>query len=202
MVDVTDAPGSATIYGVPHSHQDSYLSSFDWEVGKIENGDVQRRAQQFLDHLSAHAEGKITRPPHLIMHGPAGLGKTHLAVGFYRWAVMKTDQRRCRFIQVPQFCDKVKRSFDEGGDPFRDASDVDFLIVLDDLFGRELTSWEVNNVITRLVGVAYRNDAALIVTQNPDLDEMMDLLMEHEMSRVLQNADVWEFAGRDQRWQT
>lgn len=195
MVSLDNAPGSATTYGIPASHRDCYLETFEWSACSVDTA----RIRAFLEELEALIEGEAERPPHVIMQGPAGLGKTHLAVGFYRWAVYRTDLSRAAFIHVPSFCDEVKASFDGGGDPFDRIRDADVLVALDDLFGRDLSPWEVNNVIPRLISTAYRNSAALLVTMNPTFGEMENALYKHEISRIAQNADYWEFEGKDWR---
>lgn len=182
---------SPTVFGLPRSHWHCTLNNFDWSSWPQKEA----RVAEVLGGMEAG------EAPHILMTGPPGVGKTHLAVGLYRWAAAKRDLRAAHFVHVPSFCDKVKASFDEegAGDPFARVEDARFLLALDDVFGRELSPWEARNVIPRLIGAAYRNDAALVATMNPTLEEAKDLVEYHEMSRLLQDGQIWRFEGEDRR---
>ena len=103
------------------------------------------------------------------------------------------------WLNVPDFCMQVKRGFDSGNDPFTIVDGANFLLILDDLFGRDYSEWELDNVIYRLVDTAYRNGASIVVTTNYTTDEIEPRLNAHELSRIMNNAEIWKFKGEDQR---
>lgn len=139
--------------------------------------------------------------PNLLFLGPPGTGKTHLGVGIYRWAVAMTDLTEAVYVHIPSFCDEVKRSFDERGgpDPFDPIRSARFLLILDDIFGRDLSDWEKANVVPRLVDMAYQNRASLVLSSNVALSQIEEILRQHEVSRILENATVLKFRGEDHR---
>lgn len=70
--------GSQTVFGVPPSHRGKQLANYDWSA----RPNTAERVAQFIYAAEA---GKA---PHLILTGSVGTGKTHIAVGLYRWAVL------------------------------------------------------------------------------------------------------------------
>lgn len=188
-----DARSSETVHRVPRSHWDCHLHTYRWDW--LENGERVRAA------VDAFVTGLATRQaPHLLLLGERGLGKTHLAVGIYRAAVYELDLSRAALVHVPSFCDEVKAGFNDrdAPDPFDDLRRAD-VAVIDDLFGRMLTEWEITQVVPRLIDEPYRRRAAMVVTANPSLDEIRATLDPHEVSRLLERATVVNMRGQDRR---
>lgn len=139
---------------------------------------------------------------HLILTGPPGRGKTHLGVAAYRWMVVQVGTLLTTYLNVPTFCDKVKASYSpdsETGDPMADYNEARTLVVLDDLFGRDLSEHEAKQIVNRLLDTAYQNGVALLVTMNQSIDELQARLPQHEISRLLNHATIIPMSGKDWR---
>lgn len=180
-----DIPSSETVYGLPRPHWGSHLRTFDWSLSQ----DGQAKQEVVLEFMDAHEAGQC---PHLLLLGKEGTGKTHLAVGLYRWAVYQEDLTHAQFIHVPEFSHRVKRGYESGDDPFEEVERARFL-VLDDPFGRDPSEHELTQIIPRLIDMAYTHSMSLVVTANHDVDGFESRLRPHEMSRLLERADILGF---------
>lgn len=186
-------PSSETIYSIPRNHHHCHLHNFEWnKVSLGERG--KKTVETFLE------EWREGGDPHLILVGQPGLGKTHIAIGIMRFCVYHTDLSNGVYVHVPDFCIKVKKSFNKNDfvDPFYRIENAN-LVVLDDIFGRELTQWESEHVIPRLISTAYDNAAALVVTTNYGKEGIQNRLHPHEASRLFANSKLLIFKGEDQR---
>lgn len=142
--------------------------------------------------------------PRLVLFGPPGTGKTHVAVGLYRWAVFRSgDVAGCVFVDVPEYCRGTKKSFD--GLPEGRLAPADWVdparrfVAIDDLFGKELKEYEINVIVPELIMAAHRNDAPCIVTMNYTLAEARRMLNPHEVDRLVHGAELVEFGGKSYR---
>ena len=172
--------GSWTILGVPRSHRHCQLSNFDWSA--ILPASTQQTILEFLVGV------KQRKAPHLFLTGKPGAGKTHLSIGIYRAAALLFGTRTCCWIDSADFCRDVKQAFnDPDWAPFDAIEDARNLLVIDDLFGRALSGYDMDQSISQLIDTCYKNNAALVVTMNPDLPELAEHLAPHELSRILQN---------------
>lgn len=184
---------SETIHRVSRQHYDCHLHNFNWSWTNVGNRG-KKTVENFLE------EWENGEDPHLILIGPPGVGKTHLAVGIYRYGVFKKDLSSSVYIHVPDFCHEVKQSFNktDNVDPFSILDNAS-LVILDDLFGRELTDWESKHVIPRLLSTAYNNLAALVITTNYSKESMQSRLHPHEFSRLFANGKIMIIKGEDRR---
>ena len=143
------------------------------------------------EHFETFLQETIAgRAPHLLLTGPPGSGKTHLGVVAYRRLVFHVGTELATWLNVPAFCDRVKAAYSGEDDPLQEYEDARRLVVLDDLFGRDLTSHEASQIIYRLLDIAYQNGAAMLFTMNQSVQDLAARLPGHEVSRVLAGAKV------------
>jgi len=175
--------GGLTVFRIPRAHWHCTLWNFDWT-------DVQppRLQEHVLAFLHGVQDGKA---PHLLLTGRPGIGKTHIGIGAYRAASVAWGTELVTWLNVPAFCERVKRSYDSKVmDPWYDVETAKRLVVLDDLFGKELTGHEKDQIISRLLDTAYQNGAAVLATMNQSHDELPTRLPAHEISRLLAAATI------------
>ncbi len=176
------ADGSWSILGLPPSHYHAQLSNFDWAA--VHPPSLEEHIKTFLAEVG---EGKNS---HLLLTGEPGIGKSHIGVGVYRAAITLFGTQLATWISVPDFCQAVKISYGGGEDPFDVITQAQNLVVLDDLFGRELSGHEISQILARLIDTCYQNDAAMMITMNPAVGELGSFLRPHEVSRILANSKI------------
>lgn len=189
-----------TVYRLPRSHWHCTLKDFSWEA--VRPAAAREHIARFLAAVVVDkASSAATAASHLILTGAPGIGKTHIGVAVYRAAAAKLGTLDVTWCNVPDFCEQVKRSYkQDGGDPWEDIEAATRLVVLDDLFGRDLSVHETGQIVYRLIDTVYRNEADLLVTMNQDIDELSARLAAHEISRLLADATVLAMsASRDWR---
>jgi len=178
-----------TVFRLPKSHWHAHLWNFVWE---------RARPARLQEHVLAFLHGvEDGRAPHLILTGPPGSGKTHVGIGVYRVATVTWGTELATWLNVPAFCERVKRAYDQSVlDPWYDVEAARRLVVLDDLFGKELSQHETNQILVRLLDTCYQNHAALLVTMNPSPQpdgkwpEIYARFNPHEISRLLAESTV------------
>lgn len=181
--------GSETVFGLPRSHLDKQLSNYDWST----RPKLVPQVLSFVDALQAGA------PPHLVMLGDVGTGKTHIAVGLYRWAVMQAGTMRCAFLNMPEFYKHVKNNYGTGYDALDELREADYLVVMDDPFAsRRLHPGDLD-ILFAGIDIVYQNGAALVWTMNDDLKYLDEALPAHESDRILADAIVCRFSGESWR---
>lgn len=176
-------PSGFTVFRLPRSHWHCYLWNFEW--AHVTPTSLQARITDFVHGTS---DGKA---PHVLLTGAPGIGKSHIGVGVYRAASAVFGTELTTWINVPNFCEAVKRSYERGeSDPWQDYEAAKRLVVLDDLFGRDLSSHEVSQIVYRLIDTAYQNNAAVLVNMNQDVKELAARLASHEISRLLAGSTI------------
>lgn len=181
-----------TVHRLPVSHWHCALWNFEWARVKPE-----KLESAVLEFTHALQDGKS---PHLLLTGSPGIGKSHIGVGVYRAASVVWGTELVTWLNVPAFCDRVKKGYGDGTDLWQDIEHAKRLVVLDDLFGRELTGHDKDQIVTRLIQTAYDNRAGVLATMNQDVSELATRLPPHEISRLLADAHIKKMsASQDYR---
>lgn len=141
------------------------------------------KAKKLLKAAEALVEDVAEGGKGLLIEGPVGSGKTHLACGIYNELASKGVETE--FFVVPDFLEQSKEdmfSFGEGKGVFNRAKKVKVLI-LDDLGAHNYTAWSVNQLYS-LINYRLNNELTTVITTNLTLSEIDTLLDQRIASRI------------------
>lgn len=137
-----------------------------------------------------------------------GNGKTSWSckiMNEYFKKVALTNNLRCRglFINVPQFFQDLKRSFDNPNEDFQELLNnikTADLVIWDDI-GTESPTKFVRDTLYTFINYRYSEEKSQIFTSNVLLEQMSDenWLGERTVSRIVGSCDVVKFTGHDRR---
>jgi len=139
--------------------------------------------------------------PGLIMEGPVGCGKSHLAVSILREVIAKGYTGL--YYNSPDLLSEIRATFSNEQGPSEDdileeLAGVD-LLVLDDL-GAEKVSGFVLDRFYLIINKRYENCKPIIVTTNLDQETLINRLGERIVSRLLEMcAEFKHFPEEDYR---
>ncbi len=131
-----------------------------------------------FDAAWAFAEG-TSKYKWLILSGPPGVGKTHLAIAIIRHRLESLDpkdpQGYGKYILVPDFLDELRATFDdEAQNSYLEVSTLYKeapLLVLDDLGAESHTPW-VNEKLDQLLDWRYVRRKETVITMNYGVDSL------------------------------
>ena len=184
---------------IPQRYARCELSTFEHDMDS--QREAYRRASAFVDAFPVVDRG-------LLLYGPHGVGKTHLAVGMLK-AAIRTRGARGYFFETRELLrlvrDTYNRSVDETEmDVLAPVLKAD-LLVLDDL-GAERTSEWVQETLGLVVNTRYNERRPTIFTSNlvdsPDNTDPRSFIFQlgaRTRSRLLEMCDWVEIQGVDVR---
>jgi DNA replication protein DnaC len=145
---------------IPERYRNCRLQNFK----DLQNDSLKKAkavAKRFVDHWPAVDAG-------LLITGPVGVGKTHLAVAILN-ELVDTKGASVLFCDFSDLLDRIQASFGKGSEesqddivaPYRDAE----LLVLDELGARRPSDW-VREILYGLLNTRYNRRRLTILTTN------------------------------------
>src|SRR5437763_5451122 len=150
---------------IPKRYQHCTLDSFNEKIGVLKN--AKTRVQEFVDLWPSTDEGRG-----LLMIGPCGSGKTHLAVAALVEIINSGKQGRLLFSNFQDLIQEIQASFDSDEVPskselMRPLLECD-LLVLDELGSQKPTTF-VQDILYSVINSRYDEERTTIFTTNyPD----------------------------------
>lgn len=139
----------------------------------------------------------------LVLHGPVGVGKTHLAAAIANAYAGRNLQAAVYFRVVPDLLDQLRATFDpdtgvaydERFQQIRNAN----LLVLDDLGTENTTAW-ASEKLFQLINHRYNEQLPTVITSNARLDRIeeriVSRMLDSRLSRYLYiDAPDFRLAG-------
>lgn len=149
-------------------------------------------------------EGKLPRRRPMFITGPAGTGKTHLAVAYLREEIIAQGAEQCKFLEAVELFLELRDSFrrDSPEDEERIIKTYTSkpFLVIDDL-GAEKVSDYVRQSLYFVINRRYGEELPTVVTSNLTLDQIAEVYGERLSSRIAGMGPELVLKGRDRRWQ-
>ena len=142
----------------------------------------------------------------LLLSGPAGTGKTHLAVAILDY-IVRLKQRLIKkeiiFTTVPDMVEKVrKKMFINPKAPDKEVYKESLLecdlLVLDDLGAESMTDW-TRDLVHQIIDFRYQGKTPTVITTNLTLGRIKELYGERVYSRIYEMCHGVELSGSDYR---
>lgn len=133
----------------------------------------------------------------VMLIGPNGVGKTHLAIGILRALVERGYSGA--FYNVIDLLDEFKAQYGRGESESRVDSDLTRdVLVLDDLGVQRATGWSAER-LHAVINRRYELGRTLIVTTNRTVNELRKVLDNAIVSRLYEMCAIVMIDGEDRR---
>lgn len=150
--------------GLPSRYEHCELSNFDTDPGgkhSVSLSNAKLAAGRFLEEYPVERDG-------LLLIGPIGVGKTHLAVGIIK-ELMLQKGTRCLFYDYRELLKEIQNSYNNSVqttemDVLRPVFETEVL-VLDELGAVKPTEW-VWDTVSHILNTRYNDKRTTIITTN------------------------------------
>ena len=195
---------------IPKRYRDCTLGNFEIHKDNVSHKDALAISKKFVKNYPAQDIG-------LLLIGPCGVGKTHLAVGIIQELVRKKGAS-CVFYDFRDLIREIQNTF--APESALTESDVlapvfrSEVLVLDELGAKRTTAW-VEETVFYIINHRYNHKKTTIFTSNyPDTEEtednrdsfykkggdtLVDRIGVRLRSRVYEMCKIVEMEGEDYR---
>ena len=170
---------------IPRNYRDASFESFflpeDNPIARRSLTEVMVAVKSFVRTYPTNAK------PGLLLIGPTGAGKTHLAVAALRELIARGHEGV--FFDYLNLLERIRSSYNEtlgasNREAYRTALESE-LLLLDDLGAHRVTEW-VKDTVTSILTYRCNHRKPLIATTNLDDEEMLQAISERAYSRLFE----------------
>ena len=157
----------------------------------------------------------------IFLHGPPGVGKTHIVVALMREKIAEDNEKRItypaneteypvryycptypRMISVPDLLLEIRECFSgrtgEGESALIEKYAGSRCLIMDDLGVEKTSEWSMQTLYT-IIDRRYRDVRQTLVTSNLSLDQIAGKVGDRIASRIAGMCKVVELKGKDRR---
>lgn len=131
----------------------------------------------------------------VMITGPVGTGKTHLAVAIAQYCMEHGVV--VKFGNITDLLQNMKRAFTKKDDILPELESVP-LLVIDDL-GKEVNTEWVQETMYSMLNYRYEHMLSTVITTNLSMSELQERLGEATVSRLVEMCEYVATDGKDHR---